>query len=124
MRRWLSAGLLVTCLGVFLCPAVGKPDAATLLTAASIEEQERPSCEIDTPPCGTMTEPVDRCCNMPTQNSHSSSQGCSTACSALVLMCIVAEKQRWPRFAEQLFFPQDNYATTRADRPPVPPPRA
>jgi hypothetical protein len=123
MRRWLSAGLLGMCLGVFLCPAVGKPDAVTLLAATSIEKEQQTSCEIDTTACGTMAEPVDRCCNMPTQNSHSSSQCCWTGCSALILMCNAVEKQRSPRFAERLLFPQDNHATSRPDRPLVPPPR-
>ncbi|HJT80276.1 MAG TPA: hypothetical protein VJ719_03680 [Chthoniobacterales bacterium] len=121
MRRWFSAGLLVICLGVFLCPAIGKPDAAGLVVAPSGEQQSQ-SCEMDNQSCAAMSEPVDHCCSLPIRTSQTS-QSCATACSSLILIYAVVEKPRAPLFAELSVLPDDRIGEFRADRPPVPPPR-
>src|SRR2546428_12691923 len=116
MHRAALAGLLLVCLAIFLCPAVGKPNFVSLpqkhsccaqkTACAKPSQQYAPSRGA----CGgEKSQPTD-CCPIP--------------CSALVLLCTTADRLSFPTFSAQLIFTSDTTAADRVDRPPVPPPRA
>jgi hypothetical protein len=115
MSRSVTAGLLIICLGVFLCPAVGKPE---IVTAPA----KQTSCCAQTSKCAKMSEnasPDKGCSSDQSQSSHC----CPVPCSALILFCAAMEDLFAPAQTEHLVFARQAFAFVRTDRPPVPPPR-
>jgi hypothetical protein len=114
MRRVVTAGVLIVCLGVFLCPAVGKP--STMVVA------KKQSCCTQTSVCMEMT-------------GHSGTRGdcageqsqkngcCPIPCASLILFFTPAEGLSIPTITEQILFVSETAASARTERPPVPPPR-
>src|SRR3954469_2481367 len=82
MRRVFTAGLLSICLGVFLCPAVGRLDASSLIGLSSLENQ---TCRKPAVECPEAVVPADGCCSHQDHNSQPS-HCCPAPCSALILM--------------------------------------
>ena len=125
MRRTVTAALLCICLGVFLCPAVGKPTVPeqlpqTKANASCAEAQH--DCDQD---ADSIPPNIDRghsCCHRPARHSQST-HCCPAPCSLLVLMCSSAETERAPAFTSLNIFADDWNGAIRRDRPPSPPPR-
>jgi hypothetical protein len=115
MRRTVTAGLLLICLGIFLCPAAGKQEPL-------VEPAKKSSCCAQKSAYEQMSErlPDGKGCASERSQSNSS---CPVPCSALVLFCPPLQPRFAPAQTEELIFASDTFASARTDRPPVPPPR-
>ena len=78
MRRAITAGLLIVCLGVFLCPAVGKVTFSP--------PPQKQSCCAETGTCKKAAEVPAKPGGCAKEKSQPS-QCCPSPCSALVLFC-------------------------------------
>ena len=115
MHRALLSGLLLVCLGVFLCPAVGKPGVL------SAPRQE--SCCKQTSGCVKSSNRVEKTGGCASEKSQPA-RCCPLPYSALILFCAAVEALPAPHCADYSFFAAGPSAFSRIDRPPVPPPRA
>jgi hypothetical protein len=124
MHRTITVGLLSICLAVFLCPAVGKPDAVVWVMnkPALVFTPQEHSCASEPKACHNVSKPSGNCCDHE-QGSSQPSHCCPTPCSALVLMCSITEQGTAPVFDALSIFTIDCTGEVRADRPPIPPPR-
>jgi hypothetical protein len=116
VRRAVTAAVLIICLGIFLCPAVGKPEAL-------VPSAKQSNCCAQEIGCAKMSERVSKdkgCGSEQSQGNHC----CPVPCSTLVLFCPPIETLFRPAQTEQLIFASETFASVRAERPPVPPPRA
>src|SRR4051794_18787255 len=100
MQRIITVALLSICLGVFLCPAVGKPTAIfwTVEKPAETACSHHQSCASDAGNGCAMSQSRDDGCPRSAQSS-SSSHCCPTPCSSLVLIYSAFDQQRVPQFA-------------------------
>src|SRR6478672_11574229 len=100
MHRTITGGLLSVCLTVFLCPAVGKPNNLSwpVEKPAPVVAPVHKSCGIETKGCSKLSKQHGSCCAGHESQNSQSSHCCPAPCSALVLMCSVADKQTFPQF--------------------------
>jgi hypothetical protein len=124
MHRIITVALLSICLGVFLCPAVGRPAAISWAVEkpAVTSCSHHQSCPSDAGPRCEMTQNTDDCFTRSAPNS-SSSHCCPAPCSTLVLIYSASDHQRVPEFAVRTLSAPDQSSLLRTERPPVPPPR-
>src|SRR2546423_13501226 len=100
MHRTITVGLLSVCLAVFVCPQVGKPDIVSIALnkPAAVFAPPHQSCSVQIKKCPKISQHHGKCCGQHNENSPSPSHCCPAPCSALVLMCTVADKTRIPDF--------------------------
>src|SRR5215212_10883515 len=120
MCRSIAVCLLSICFGVFLCPAIGKSEPPVIAAAPSVEQQ---NCEVQSDDCPEMSSTAADCCHEAGHGSQPMQQCCPGPCSLLVLIYNAIDQQRAPRLAVTTINSPDRTATSRTDRPPVPPPR-
>jgi hypothetical protein len=109
MRRSAATVVLILSLGVFLCPAVGKPSITI--------SPKRHAC------CAKMSERSIECGGCAKEQSQPV-ESCPVPCSALILHFAPAESLSVPTATAHLVSVSNERTTIRSDRPPVPPPRS
>src|SRR5262245_28840275 len=114
MRRTATSALLIVCLSIFLCPAVGKPSVPVV--------PQKHSCCVQTTNYVHGTESASErsgCAGKEAPDRNC----CPITCSALVLFFAFSECLSVPQTTAQGVSTSDAVISARSERPPVPPPR-